>query len=325
MPIKRTRGYEFFTGEEKKELLNYMLSQVDEVAKEQLAYVKRAFGSSGITSVEAPKLALMAVRLSLKELGEKSVYKAFAMVGSISENLDRELLAHHRDEINGLAVECLQSALEPLTAKIVAWHNQLFPRLNPGEGLCDIRFTAEAVACERTRCRTLVGLQFSEVMRKQALQMKVKEERQRVKRREWIMIGAIVVGPLLGAVFSATFSSLWSTKVQLSGPIDADVRPGAQSQISEVLIATVQRVIDGDTFVIEYDGELTSARLVGIDAPDLKAKSGPEAKAALEKLILGKTVRIEFPGPRKRNDSGCLLVKAYVADVDVIAEVSKRR
>lgn len=51
----------------------------------------------------------------------------------------------------------------------------------------------------------------------------------------------------------------------------------------------VTKVLDGDT--IEVDGNET-VRLIGIDAPELSACYGPEAKAALERLVLGADVTL---------------------------------
>ena len=46
----------------------------------------------------------------------------------------------------------------------------------------------------------------------------------------------------------------------------------------------VLRVVDGDTFKVHYDGEPTSVRFIGIDAPELTEAGGPEATAALDRV-----------------------------------------
>ena len=79
----------------------------------------------------------------------------------------------------------------------------------------------------------------------------------------------------------------------------------------------VERVVDGDTFKVTYDGESTSVRLIGIDAPERKDPAGPAATKALMGLIDGKAVRLEFTEPRKRDNFGRLLCKVFVGDVDV--------
>jgi len=79
----------------------------------------------------------------------------------------------------------------------------------------------------------------------------------------------------------------------------------------------VLRVVDGDTFKIQYDGESTSVRFFGIDAPEKRDPDGPAATAALVSKIDGKTVRLEFPGERKRDNFGRLICNVFVGDVDV--------
>ncbi len=85
----------------------------------------------------------------------------------------------------------------------------------------------------------------------------------------------------------------------------------------------VIRVIDGDTFVIEYDGEPTSVRLLGYDAPEPNEPGGAEATARLRELIDGKIVRLEFAEPArpgaayKRDHFGRLLARVNVDGVAV--------
>ena len=81
----------------------------------------------------------------------------------------------------------------------------------------------------------------------------------------------------------------------------------------------VVRVIDGDTFVVEYDGEPTSVRLWGFDAPEPREPGGEEATAGLREMIDGKVVRLEFPGDRKRDNFGRLLARVYVDEMQVRA------
>jgi len=87
---------------------------------------------------------------------------------------------------------------------------------------------------------------------------------------------------------------------------------------------TVERVVDGDTFKVTYDGEQTSVRIVGINAPERRDPAGPGSTAALAKLIEGQTVRLEFPGPRKRDSFGRLLCRVWLGDVNVGAEMIRQ-
>lgn len=53
---------------------------------------------------------------------------------------------------------------------------------------------------------------------------------------------------------------------------------------------TVIEVIDGDTFIL---ASREKVRLICIDAPEINSDAGLESKNFLEKLILGKEVRLE--------------------------------
>lgn len=64
----------------------------------------------------------------------------------------------------------------------------------------------------------------------------------------------------------------------------------------------VTKVVDGDTFWVKMqDGKEEKIRLIGIDAPESRKTGnkdigyyGKEAKAYVEKLLLGKSVRLEY-------------------------------
>lgn len=85
-----------------------------------------------------------------------------------------------------------------------------------------------------------------------------------------------------------------------------------------------ERIVDGDTFKVVYDRELTSVRIYGINAPERNEAKAPAATAALAKLIGGKVVRLEFAGKRKRDNFGRLLCKVYLGDLDVGAEMIRQ-
>jgi micrococcal nuclease len=87
---------------------------------------------------------------------------------------------------------------------------------------------------------------------------------------------------------------------------------GCETRVITARRFEVVRVIDGDTFRIMYDGEETSVRLVGIDAPERRQPGGPAATAALRKMIDRRTVRIEFPCKRKRDNFGRLLCDVHI-------------
>ena len=76
----------------------------------------------------------------------------------------------------------------------------------------------------------------------------------------------------------------------------------------------VRRIIDGDTFVIMYDGEPTSVRIAGIDTPERGEPGAGEATAALRDLIAGETVTLTFIDPRRKRDNFGRLLAAVVVD-----------
>lgn len=61
--------------------------------------------------------------------------------------------------------------------------------------------------------------------------------------------------------------------------------------LSEHEFAIVERVIDGDTVVIENK---TSVRLLGINCPEKGEMYSEEAKKFLEELVLNKTIKLKF-------------------------------
>lgn len=62
----------------------------------------------------------------------------------------------------------------------------------------------------------------------------------------------------------------------------------------EVLMGTVNRVVDGDTLHAVVAGKEITIRLAGIDAPESKQPYGAKATAALASLTLGKTCVVDI-------------------------------
>lgn len=58
--------------------------------------------------------------------------------------------------------------------------------------------------------------------------------------------------------------------------------------------AELVSVIDGDTIKVKLeDAGTKNVRLIGLDAPEMDACFGPEAKIALEKVLKGKVIRLD--------------------------------
>ena len=84
-------------------------------------------------------------------------------------------------------------------------------------------------------------------------------------------------------------------------------------------IYKVERVIDGDTFVILYNGEEEKVRLIGVDTPESvnydpnkNCKFGNVASAYTKKLLSGKEVGIEFGEGSVRDNYNRLLGYVYL-------------
>lgn len=82
----------------------------------------------------------------------------------------------------------------------------------------------------------------------------------------------------------------------------------------------VERVVDGDTIVIDYNGEDTKVRLIGVDTPesvsndaDSNVKWGEKASAYTKKRLANETVYLEFD-KEKQDRYGRLLAYVYLKD-----------
>lgn len=82
---------------------------------------------------------------------------------------------------------------------------------------------------------------------------------------------------------------------------------------------SVESVTDGDTLRIDYEGESTPIRLLAIEAPELSHPTLPtecyatESKSALEKLLSGNEIRIEYDSIQSERDQyDRLLAYVYV-------------
>lgn len=82
-------------------------------------------------------------------------------------------------------------------------------------------------------------------------------------------------------------------------------------------IAVVERVIDGDTVVIDSE---ESVRLLGINAPERGEHYSDEAAKFLEDMVLNKTVRLEYSG-KKYDKYGRLLAYLHIGRENVNIEL----
>jgi len=83
--------------------------------------------------------------------------------------------------------------------------------------------------------------------------------------------------------------------------------------IEESDMVVVQRVIDGDTIVVDND---THVRLLGINTPEKGEKYYKEAKEFLEMVSLNKTIKLKY-GKDKTDLYGRTLAYIFMDDANV--------
>lgn len=89
-------------------------------------------------------------------------------------------------------------------------------------------------------------------------------------------------------------------------------------------IATVTRVIDGDTIEVTFeDGRVERVRYIGIDTPERYEDLSREATEANERLVAGKKVRLKRD-VSERDKYGRLLRYVYVGSLFVNAELVRQ-
>lgn len=89
--------------------------------------------------------------------------------------------------------------------------------------------------------------------------------------------------------------------------------------------AAVLRVIDGDTLVVEARGSAMHVRIAGIDAPERGQPGYAEATRALESLVVGKALVLDWSGITGRqkvfgvpvDPFGRVLARVRVGELDV--------
>ncbi len=115
------------------------------------------------------------------------------------------------------------------------------------------------------------------------------------------------------------FGLLWATAACSSAPEGPAPEPGA---------ATVVRVVDGDTVLVEIDGREERVRLIGIDTPESVKPDTPvecfgkEASAHTAALLPeGTAVRL-VRDVEARDDFDRLLAYVYRADDDLFVNLA---
>jgi len=90
--------------------------------------------------------------------------------------------------------------------------------------------------------------------------------------------------------------------------------------LSDYEVGIVERVIDGDTIVIENK---TSVRLLGINSPEKGEAYYSEAKSFLENLILNKTVYLKF-GKDRHDQYGRILAYIFLNNENINIKIVEK-
>ena len=97
-------------------------------------------------------------------------------------------------------------------------------------------------------------------------------------------------------------------------------RAGSETGAAQSVTVEVDRVVDGDTAKVFYEGRSEYVRYIGIDTPESVKPGSPvecygeQSKQANQALLSGGTVRLRF-GPEQRDRFDRLLAYVYVSDV----------
>lgn len=85
----------------------------------------------------------------------------------------------------------------------------------------------------------------------------------------------------------------------------------------EVFTATIRNVEDGDSVLIKELQRSRALRIDGVDAPELSQDFGPEAKAFLAELVLGKVVTVRLLSRAPAGEES--VAKLEIGNADVSA------
>lgn len=126
-----------------------------------------------------------------------------------------------------------------------------------------------------------------------------------------IAVATLVIGVGLGRWTAPSPASAQTSPVAVTAEAPPVTRAVTASKFQVV------RVIDGDTFKVHYDGDLTSVRMLDINAPERGDPQADAATAELRRLIDGQTVTLHFDAARRRDNFGRLLCRVTLGDLDV--------
>lgn len=134
--------------------------------------------------------------------------------------------------------------------------------------------------------------------------------KKRTRRTQKPAVAALLLIAVIAVIFGKTSIGSFLSGIQASITDQALQSSGAAGN--------VERVVDGDTLIVMYEGVRERVRMIGVDTPESvhsdQTKNTKEGKTASDytgQLLSGKTVELEFD-TEKRDRYGRLLAYVYV-------------
>jgi micrococcal nuclease len=131
-------------------------------------------------------------------------------------------------------------------------------------------------------------------------------------RRGWMLLIAFIILILISLLYDMHRDA---TLAIMSG----NARNGRESPIPRYY--RVNRVVDGDTLLVDYNGAAEKVRLIGINTPETVDPRKPvecfgkEASIRMKEIAEGELVRLERdPSQNDRDVYGRILAYAYLQD-----------
>ena len=128
----------------------------------------------------------------------------------------------------------------------------------------------------------------------------------------------------LSYVLALTLAVMCGAVTPLARPTQGAESTGAHQRVAqdltllvqeEVLTATVSEVVDGDSVVVTADAQTFRLHLDGVDAPELSQAAGPEAKAFLDRLAMGKVALVRVLGRARSGTENSARIDLNGADL----------
>lgn len=93
------------------------------------------------------------------------------------------------------------------------------------------------------------------------------------------------------------------------------------AQFNPVLVGIVTAVMEGDTIKVQLSSGPIVVRLANIDAPEWKQPGGPDAKAALDRRVLGEQVSLDVVS---KDWNGPVVAVVHLGDENINAWMVKQ-